>query len=246
MNYARRASPQALLRQTLMVGALGLCALAARAEPVSPPAGMVMGAYGQSLQLAASAAATKESLAGANASTTNAAAGTGTDPVSRFLQEQGLVPQADGTMLDKVRDKASGLVLSAMNFLGVRYKYGGASVENGFDCSGFTRHIFENSIGLVLPRRADEQARSSSLASVRKEELKPGDLVFFNTMRATFSHVGIYVGDGKFVHAPRTGAAIRVDDMREAYWAKRFTGARRAEATAKAQTSGRPMVGDGG
>src|SRR5262249_39600671 len=112
---------------------------------------------------------------------------------------------------------------------------------------GFTRHIFENSIGLVLPRRADEQARSSSLASVRKEELKPGDLVFFNTMRATFSHVGIYVGDGKFVHAPRTGAAIRVDDMREAYWARRFPGARGAEATAKAaQSSGRPMVGDGG
>ncbi|XHS76419.1 C40 family peptidase [Burkholderiaceae bacterium UC74_6] len=246
MKHVRRTAPQALLRQTLMVGALGLCALAARAEPTAPPAGMVMGAYGQSLQIAAAKeVAAKEALIGSTASTP-ATAATSADAVSRFLQEQGLVPQTDGTMLDKVRDKASGLVLSAMNFLGVRYKYGGASVENGFDCSGFTRHIFENSIGLVLPRRADEQARSSSLAQVRKEELKPGDLVFFNTMRATFSHVGIYVGDGKFVHAPRTGAAIRVDDMREAYWAKRFTGARRAEATAKAQTSSRPMVGDGG
>ena len=249
MNKTRRTAATALLRTTLSVCALSLCAFAAQADG-TPPAGMVMGAYGQSLQIAAKEAAAKEALTGTGAAATPAAA-TATDPVSRFLQEQGLVPQADGTMLDKVRDKASGLVLSAMNFLGVRYKYGGSSMENGFDCSGFTRHIFENSIGLVLPRRADEQARSSSLASVRKEELKPGDLVFFNTMRATFSHVGIYVGDGKFVHAPRTGAAIRVDDMREAYWAKRFTGARRAEATAKAQTGGgssggRPMVGDGG
>ena len=153
------------------------------------------------------------------------------DPVSRFLSEQGLLAQAQensGKLLDQVRGKASDLVLSAMNFLGVRYKMGGTSAENGFDCSGFTRHIFEMSVGLVLPRRADEQARSKSLLSINKDDLKPGDLVFFNTMRATFSHVGIYVGDGKFVHAPRTGAAIRVDDMREAYWSKRFTGARRA------------------
>ena len=67
-----------------------------------------------------------------------------------------------------------------------------------------------------------------------KDELKPGDLVFFNTMRATFSHVGIYVGEGKFIHAPRTGAAVRVEDMREAYWAKRFTGARRADLSSNA------------
>ncbi|MBV8500599.1 MAG: C40 family peptidase [Paucibacter sp.] len=187
-----------------------------------------MGAYGQSLQMVPKEAAALP-------------AATSADPVSRFLQEQGLLPQAQGTVLDQVRDKASNLVLSAMNFLGVRYKYGGTTMENGFDCSGFTRHIFENSIGLVLPRRADEQARSSSLLSINRDELKPGDLVFFNTMRATFSHVGIYVGDGKFVHAPRTGAAIRVDDMREAYWAKRFTGARRADAKAAAAvTAGDP------
>jgi len=219
----------ALLRQTL-VCVLGFALLAAQAEPgnSAPPPGMVMGAYGQSLQMVPKEAAALP-------------AATSADPVSRFLQEQGLLPQAQGTVLDQVRDKASNLVLSAMNFLGVRYKYGGTTMENGFDCSGFTRHIFENSIGLVLPRRADEQARSSSLLSINRDELKPGDLVFFNTMRATFSHVGIYVGDGKFVHAPRTGAAIRVDDMREAYWAKRFTGARRADAKAAAAvTAGDP------
>lgn len=176
-----------------------------------------------------------------------AAAGNAGDSVARFLQSRGIVaqaqastsqsPQADAQanastnpgLLNQVRDKASDLVLSAMNFLGVPYKRGGNSVSNGFDCSGFTRHIFEMSVGLVLPRRADEQAKMSSLVPIRKEDLKPGDLVFFNTMRQTFSHVGIYVGEGKFIHSPRVGGAVRVEDMREAYWAKRFTGARRAD-----------------
>jgi cell wall-associated NlpC family hydrolase len=90
------------------------------------------------------------------------------------------------------------------------------------------------SVGLVLPRRADEQARAENLKSVEKDELKPGDLVFFNTMKRTFSHVGIYVGEGRFIHAPRTGSAVRVEDMRDAYWAKRFTGARRADLKAAA------------
>ncbi|MCV2354219.1 C40 family peptidase [Paucibacter sp. B2R-40] len=116
-----------------------------------------------------------------------------------------------------------------MNFLGVRYTRGGSSEESGFDCSGFTRHIFESSVGMILPRRADEQAKMSNLLSVKRDELKPGDLVFFNTMKRTFSHVGIYVGEGKFIHSPRVGGAVRVEDMREAYWAKRFTGARRAD-----------------
>lgn len=172
-------------------------------------------------------------LAAASASTLPAA--TANDPVSRFLQERGLLAQAESnSLLNQVRDTASGLVLSAMNFLGVRYTRGGKSVESGFDCSGFTRHIFELSVGMVLPHRADEQARLSSLLPINKTELKPGDLVFFNTMKRTFSHVGIYVGEGKFIHSPRVGGAVRVEDMREAYWAKRFTGARRADLNAAA------------
>jgi cell wall-associated NlpC family hydrolase len=160
------------------------------------------------------------------------------DPISRFLRERGLwtgnaASNADSpALLDQVRDRASDMVLSAMNFLGVPYRRGGASAETGFDCSGFTRHIFEMSLGLVLPHRADDQAKLSSLVPVKRDELKPGDLVFFNTMRRTFSHVGIYVGDGKFIHAPRSGTKVRVEDMREAYWAKRYTGARRAELPA--------------
>ncbi|WP_371816378.1 C40 family peptidase [Roseateles sp. DAIF2] len=155
------------------------------------------------------------------------------DAVSRFLMERGILGQAahEG-LLGQVRDKASELVLASMNFLGVPYKRGGNTAENGFDCSGFTRHIFEMSVGLVLPRRADEQAKLSSLMPIKKDELKPGDLVFFNTMRRTFSHVGIYVGEGKFIHSPRAGGKVRVEDMRDAYWAKRFTGARRADLNA--------------
>jgi hypothetical protein len=127
-----------------------------------------------------------------------------------------------------MRESASDMVLAAVNFLGVPYRHGGTSAESGFDCSGFTRHVFEMSIGLVLPRRAAEQAKAESLQQVKRNELKPGDLVFFNTMRRAFSHVGIYVGDGNFIHAPRTGGKVRIESMREAYWSARFNGARRA------------------
>ena len=152
--------------------------------------------------------------------------------VSRFLGDQGLIDPAaikNSALVQQVRDRASALVMSAMHFIGVPYRRGGTSEEDGFDCSGFTRHVFDRSLGLVLPRRADEQARAPGLLSVKRDELKPGDLVFFNTLKRTFSHVGIYVGEGKFIHAPRTGSEVRVEDMRASYWAKRFTGARRAD-----------------
>ena len=157
--------------------------------------------------------------------------GTG-DAVLQLLQEKGLLPAAGANgaseMVRQMRDTASEAVLAAMNFLGVPYRRGG-STDDGFDCSGFTRAVFESSLGLVLPRRADDQARTAGLQPVRREELKPGDLVFFNTMRRTFSHVGIYIGEDRFIHAPKPGGEVRIDDMRQAYWAHRFTGARRAE-----------------
>jgi cell wall-associated NlpC family hydrolase len=156
-----------------------------------------------------------------------------TDAVLQLLQHKGLLP-AEGSetpaIVRQMRDAASELVLSAMNFLGVPYRLGGNSADDGFDCSGFTRHVFEMSLGLVLPRRAEQQAREAGLADVARDQLRPGDLVFFNTMRRTFSHVGIYVGEGKFIHAPRAGSEVRIEDMRQAYWAQRFNGARRAPA----------------
>jgi cell wall-associated NlpC family hydrolase len=157
--------------------------------------------------------------------------------LQRLLQSQGWIgpPTDDGApsstesgWLSGVRDGAGAMVRRAMGFLGVPYVRGGNNSQDGFDCSGFTRYIFEHSLGMVLPRRADEQARSDRLLTINRSELKPGDLVFFNTMRRTFSHVGIYLGDGKFIHAPRAGEVVRVEDMRSAYWSRRFTGARRA------------------
>ena len=144
------------------------------------------------------------------------------------LTERGLVSQI-GSQLSVVKDKASdqaaGMVEQAMGLLGVPYRRGGNTESTGFDCSGFVRHLYEKSVGQILPRRAVDQARATEV--IERDELKPGDLVFFNTMRRTFSHVGIYVGDGKFIHAPRAGKAVNIDDMRSAYWQKRFNGARR-------------------
>jgi cell wall-associated NlpC family hydrolase len=133
-----------------------------------------------------------------------------------------------------VRDATSGLVVSAMNFVGVPYRRGGNSADTGFDCSGFTRLVYEHSLGLLLPRKVDDQAKASGLAPVKRQDLQPGDLVFFNTLKRTFSHVGIYVGDGKFIHSPKPGGEVRVESLGVRYWAKRFTGARRAPVVAAA------------
>lgn len=149
------------------------------------------------------------------------------DPVAQLLVERGVIAAPP---LPTFRNRASELVVAALAFLDLPYRGGGSSAAEGFDCSGFTRHIFGLTLGLVLPRRVDDQAGARGLIPVARDELKPGDLVFFNTLRRSFSHVGIYVGDGRFVHAPRSGAVVRVEDMRTAYWQRRFTGARRAPA----------------
>lgn len=150
------------------------------------------------------------------------------DDMDKLLADKGLLGRL-GDHIDQatqvMRDTASDLVVNAMGFLGVPYKRGGNSAETGFDCSGFVRAMYEQTVGLVLPRKASDQAASTQ--EIDKSELKPGDLVFFNTMRHAFSHVGIYVGDNKFIHSPKPGASVRVEDMRTAYWDRRFNGARR-------------------
>ena len=134
-----------------------------------------------------------------------------------------------------VAARASELVVTAMGFLGVPYRRGGNSAETGFDCSGFVKAIYEQAAGLALPRRANEQAAATQ--TIDKQELQPGDLVFFNTLRRTFSHVGIYIGDGKFIHSPKPGAQVRVEDMGVAYWSTRFDGARRVPPPPAATTA---------
>jgi cell wall-associated NlpC family hydrolase len=132
------------------------------------------------------------------------------------------------SFLSGMASKAGDVVVGALNMIGVRYRWGGNTPDSGLDCSGFVRYVFQDTLGMTLPRRAEEMSRVGE--KVRVSELKPGDLVFFNTMRRSFSHVGIYIGDNKFVHSPSTGSTIRVDDMDNSYWEKRYTGARRVEA----------------
>ncbi len=171
------------------------------------------------------------------------------DPITRMLVDRGLLdpfeaasghasatlqplapPVARGRTTVQ-RPDASGMVVGALNFLDIPYRWGGKNFD-GFDCSGFTQYVFRQA-GFALPPSADEQARAPGLASVEPGELKPGDLVFFNTLQRTYSHVGIYVGNQRFIHSPRTGSQVRVEDMGKSYWASRFTGARRVGSWAE-------------
>jgi cell wall-associated NlpC family hydrolase len=157
------------------------------------------------------------------------------DDLDRLLADRGLLVRLD-EVRQNVSDQMSSLVVHAIGFLGVPYKRGGNSVETGgLDCSGFVRAVYEQIAGLALPRRAEQQAAVTQ--KIDKTELQPGDLVFFNTMRHAFSHVGIYVGDGKFVHSPKPGAEVRIEDMRVSYWNRRFDGARRVAAATPQATA---------
>jgi cell wall-associated NlpC family hydrolase len=133
------------------------------------------------------------------------------------------------TVSSAVVDKTETLINNAMQLIGVRYRWGGNSPQSGLDCSGFVRYVFNDTFGFLLPRKSAQMSKVG--LEIGKEELRPGDLVFFNTMRHAFSHVGIYVGDNKFIHAPSRGKSIRVDDMTKVYWEKRYNGARRLEST---------------
>lgn len=165
------------------------------------------------------------------------AAPTSSEPLSQnrlaeILKERGLGSNLQ-SMGQSVATNTSTVINTAMGMIGIPYRFGGTSAETGFDCSGFVRAIYQDTMGHLLPRKADDQAKATQ--KIDKKELKPGDLVFFNTMRRTFSHVGIYVGDGQFIHSPSKGKSVRVENMNTSYWAKRFNGARRVDvATADA------------
>jgi cell wall-associated NlpC family hydrolase len=123
------------------------------------------------------------------------------------------------------QQQRSEALLVALMALGVDYRNGGRSLATGFDCSGLVAHVFEEAYGIRLPRTALGQSEVG--LSVTMHELEPGDLVFYDTLDRPFSHVGIYIGEDKFVHAPKSGAAVRVESLKTSYWTKRFNGARR-------------------
>ncbi|OHR40860.1 hypothetical protein HMPREF2753_04505 [Neisseria sp. HMSC071C03] len=125
-------------------------------------------------------------------------------------------------------DSADELIGSAMGLLGVAYRYGGTSASTGFDCSGFMQHIFRRSMGLNLPRTSAEQAKMG--VGISRGELQPGDMVFFRTMgRGRISHVGLYIGNDRFIHAPRTGKRIEITSLSNKYWNAKYAFARRVK-----------------
>ena len=141
--------------------------------------------------------------------------------IDNFLNERASMVNQFG---QNVRDTASDLVSTAMGFIGVPYRYGGNSAETGFDCSGLVRATYEKTFGKILPRRAADQAAATQV--IARSDLRPGDLVFFNTRNAPFSHVGVYIGNQRFVHAPSSNGRVRIDSLSARYYAQRFEAAR--------------------
>jgi len=133
---------------------------------------------------------------------------------------------SDGHSAKNVASALAGdILMQAMGLVGIAYRFGGNSPATGFDCSGLIRYVFQRSVGMDLPRTAAEQARSGK--AVTRDDLQTGDIVFFNTRGFANSHSGIYLGKGKFIHAPSSGKSISISDMNESYWTTRFNGARR-------------------
>ena len=146
---------------------------------------------------------------------------------------------------------AADLVFAAIGLIGTPYRYGGDRPDSGFDCSGLVRYVVRSALGVDLPRQAESISRAG--AEVEPKQLQPGDLVFFNTLGRPFSHVGFYVGEGQFVHAPARRGRVRIEHMSQPFWRSRFDGARRLDALAggpapplpAAGFASRPPIGDG-
>ncbi len=147
------------------------------------------------------------------------------------------ITESTRTMLSTTSESIVSLIETGFGYLGIRYRWGGTGPEfGGFDCSGLVKKVFGDSLGISLPRTAAEMAKVGD--KIGKRSLIPGDLVFFNTMNRAFSHVGIYLGNSQFLHAPSTGGAVRIENMNTSYWLKRFNGGRRVIEAADSRSSG--------
>lgn len=122
-------------------------------------------------------------------------------------------------------NQAEGLIAKAKNFIGLPYRFGGTSPTSGFDCSGFMQYVYKQTANIDLPRTSDSMARVGQRVS--REELQPGDMVFFSLGGGRISHVGMYVGEGRFIHSPSTGKSIQITALNSGYWAGKFVTARR-------------------
>lgn len=141
-----------------------------------------------------------------------------------------IAPAANLKIKKSPAESVDMLLTLAFSLRDIQYRFGGTSPKSGFDCSGFVRYVFHHALGVMLPRNSRSQYNSGT--RIARAKLKPGDLVFFRTHGRHVSHVGIYLDDGRFIHSPSTGETVRVDSLKEQYWARRFVGARRPEGIA--------------
>jgi len=148
---------------------------------------------------------------------------------SMFQTGRSYISRVSNRLVDTVSGKSEELIDRAMEVIGVRYRSDTELPQSGLDGSSFVGYVFKDKLGFLLPRKSTQMSRVGK--PINRDELQPGDLVFFNTMRLTFSHVGIYVGDNKFIHSPSKGTTVRVDDLGSMYWDKRFDGARRLDGS---------------
>jgi cell wall-associated NlpC family hydrolase len=141
-------------------------------------------------------------------------------PVQRFSDSPETIAQASRP----VSEKGNEVVFYAMGLLDTGYRFGGKNPEAGLDCSGMVSYIYGRAAGLKVQGSAAEIARNGR--AINRAELRPGDLVFFNTLNRSFSHVGIFIGDARFIHAPSTNGRVRIDRLNDGYYAQRFEAAR--------------------
>jgi cell wall-associated NlpC family hydrolase len=145
-----------------------------------------------------------------------------------------MLPGAHSSAQTAIDGAAVELVVRALALVDSPYRYGGRTPA-GFDCSGFVGYVFSEAAGLVLPRRSEDIVRVGD--PLELTSLEAGDLVFFNTLGRRYSHVGIYIGDGRFVHAPTRGGRVRVERITDPYWRARYNAARRIGSVRPAQVA---------
>ena len=136
----------------------------------------------------------------------------------------GSSPETIAQASQQVSEKGNEVVLYALGLIGTGYRFGGKNPEAGLDCSGMVSYIYGRAAGLKVSGSAADIARHGR--AIDRAELRPGDLVFFNTQNRSFSHVGMFIGDARFVHAPSTNGRVRIDRLSDSYFASRFEAAR--------------------
>ncbi len=143
------------------------------------------------------------------------------------VPEKVLVPEPEPVMVEVEISPQEEALSQALDQLGARYRYGGKSPEGGFDCSGLVHYAYQNTLSVDLPRSSKAMSRMD-LPDVKRDDLQPGDLVFFR-IGGQISHVGMYKGDGEFLHANRSGGKVRIDKLSDSYWRKHYALAKRVE-----------------